>query len=214
MGNNERYDTIVVGVGGMGSATCYQLASRGQKVLGLERFDIPHTMGSSHGYTRIIRLAYYEHPSYVPLLQRAYELWEGIEQESGEQLLHITGSLDMGPADGQVFQGSLASCIEHGLPHEVLSGAEVNRRFPGYRLPRAYQALLQPDGGFLLPERCIVAFVKAALAHGAKIHARERVLGWEPICAAGCACAPIAPTTRPTSWSSRPARGTATCCRS
>ena len=93
----RRFDVIVIGVGGMGSATVYHLAQRGKRVLGLERFDIPHNMGSSHGVNRIIRLAYYEHPSYVPLLKRAYELWRDLEQRVGEQLLFITGSIDCGP---------------------------------------------------------------------------------------------------------------------
>jgi sarcosine oxidase len=176
----RRFDTIVLGVGGMGSAAVYHLARRGQRVLGLERFDIPHSMGSSHGVTRIIRLAYYEHPSYVPLLRRAYELWRDLERTVGEQLLHITGSLDAGPADSQCFRGSQASCLEHDLPHEILTGAEINQRFPGYNLPPDHAAVLQPEGGFLLSERCIVAHVTAAQALGAEVHAREKVLGWEP----------------------------------
>src|SRR4051812_38614425 len=94
----SRYDVIIAGVGGMGSATAYHLARRGRKVLGLERYDVPHEMGSSHGVTRIIRLAYYEHPSYVLLLRRAYELWRELQQQAGEQLLFLTGSLDAGPA--------------------------------------------------------------------------------------------------------------------
>ena len=176
----NRFDTIVVGVGGMGSATCYQLARRGRRVLGLEQFDIPHTYGSSHGYTRIIRLAYYEDPAYVPLLQRAFTLWAEIERQSGEQLFYRTGSLDVGSEASQVFSGSLASCIEHHIPQEVLTGAALNRRFPGYQVPEDYRALFQPDGGFLLPERATVAFVAAAQAQGAVIHAREMVQGWEP----------------------------------
>jgi sarcosine oxidase len=175
----QQFDTIVIGVGGMGSAAVYHLARRGQRVLGLERFDIPHSMGSSHGVTRIIRLAYYEHPSYVPLLRRSYELWRELETTVGEQLLHITGSLDAGPAGSQCFEGSRASCIEHGLPHEVLTGAEVNARYPGYHLPDDHLAVFQPDGGYLLSERCIVAHVNAAQAHGAEVHAREQVTGWE-----------------------------------
>ena len=102
------YDAIVVGVGAMGSAACYHLARRGLRTLGLERFDIPHAMGSSHGITRIIRLAYYEHPSYVPLVQWAYELWEEL-QASDEPLLIQTGGLMLGPEDGIVVRGSLAS---------------------------------------------------------------------------------------------------------
>ncbi len=177
----RRFDTIVIGVGAMGSAACYELTRRGKRVLGLERYDIPHELGSSHGYTRIIRLAYYEHPSYVLLLRRAYELWRAIQAHAGEQLLHITGSIDAGPADSWVFKGSLQSCIEHELPHEVLTGAELAERFPGYRLPADTLALLQPEGGFLLPERCIVAYVLAAQALGAQIHGRERVLEWQPL---------------------------------
>src|ERR1043166_10131525 len=110
------YDLIVIGVGGMGSATVYHAARRGLSVLGLEQFDIPHALGSSHGVTRIIRLAYYEHPSYVPLLRRAYELWRELEQQAGEQLLFITGSLDAGPPDSDVVAGSLRSCQLHDLP--------------------------------------------------------------------------------------------------
>jgi sarcosine oxidase len=176
-----RYDVIVVGVGGMGSATSYYLAQRGKRVLALERFGIPHAMGSSHGHTRIIRLAYYEHPSYVLLLKRAYELWREIQQIAGERLLHITESIDAGPEDSWVFKGSWESCKLHDLPHEVLTGAELHRRYPGYHLPADHLALVQPEGGFLTPEKCIVSYVMAAQARGAEIHARERVLEWEPL---------------------------------
>ena len=176
-----RYDAIVVGVGGMGSAASYYLARRGKRVLGLERFGIPHSMGSSHGHTRIIRLAYYEHPSYVLLLKRAYELWREIQEQADERLLHITGSVDSGPEDSWVFKGSWESCRLHDLSHEVLTGSELHRRYPGYRLPDDHLALVQPEGGFLTPEKCIVSYVTAAQAHGAEIHARERVLEWEPL---------------------------------
>ena len=181
IGYSKHFNVIVVGVGGMGSATCYELAKRGKRVLGLEKYDVPHDLGSSHGYTRIIRLAYYEHPSYVMLLRRAYELWAEIERKSQEKLLHITGSIDAGPADSWVFKGSLQSCIEHDLPHEVLTGKELADRFPGYQLPFATLALYQPQGGFLAPERCTVAYVEAAQALGAEIHGREEVLAWEPL---------------------------------
>jgi sarcosine oxidase len=174
------YDAIVIGVGGMGSAACFHLARRGKRVLGLERFDIPHTMGSSHGVNRIIRLAYYEDPSYVPLLRRAYELWRDLESGFGEQLLYITGSIDASERDGEVFRGAVESCELHDLPHDVLSSADLNRRFPAYRLPPDHFALFQPEGGFLLSERCIVAHVFGALAAGAEIRARERVLDWAP----------------------------------
>jgi sarcosine oxidase len=173
------YDAIVLGVGGMGSAALYHLARRGLRVLGIERYNIPHEMGSSHGLTRIIRLAYYEHPSYVPLLRRAYELWRQLENMVQERLLIITGSVDASPENGEVFQGSKTSCDIHHLPHEVLDSRELTSRFPGYRLPREIVALYQPDGGFLLSERCIVAHVSAALELGAEVHGQERVLGWE-----------------------------------
>jgi len=174
------YDAIVLGVGGMGSAAIYHLARRGRRVLGFEQFDIPHELGSSHGITRIIRLAYYEHPSYLPLLRRAYELWRDLQAAAGEQLLFLTGSVDAGPPDSQVFEGSRKSCEIYGLAHEVFDSAELTRRFPGYRLPASTMAVFQPEGGFLTPERCIVAHVNLALAAGAEIHAREPVLAWEP----------------------------------
>ncbi|MGI9147522.1 MAG: N-methyl-L-tryptophan oxidase [Chloroflexota bacterium] len=177
----KRYDAIVVGIGGMGSATAYHLARRGQQVLGLERFEIPHTLGSSHGITRIIRLAYYEHPSYVPLLQRAFELWRELQAGFGEQLLYVTGSIDAGPPGSGVFEGSLESCRLHGLAHEVLSGAQLSDRFPAYRLPREMVALLQPEGGFLLPERCVVGHAEAARGAGAELHTGEPVRRWEAL---------------------------------
>lgn len=174
------YDVIVLGVGAMGSATIYHLARRGRRVLGLEQFDIPHDLGSSHGVTRIIRLAYYEHPSYVALLKRAYELWRELEKGFGEQLLFITGSVDASLPEEMVFRGSLQSCQQYDLPHEVLDGNQLAKRFPGYRLPASLHGVLQPEGGYLAPERCIVAHVTAAQAHGADVRAREAVLGWEP----------------------------------
>ena len=181
MARGNSYDVIVVGVGGMGAAVCWQLARRDKRVLGLERFDIPHAQGSSHGVTRIIRLAYYEDPAYVPLLKRAYELWHEASGAAGEPLLITTGSLDAGPADSDVFRGSLESCGRHGLVHEVLTGAEINARHPGYRLPEDFAAVFQPDGGFVLSERAIVAHATMAMAAGAEIHARETVLDWSLI---------------------------------
>ena len=173
------YDVIVLGAGGMGSATAYQLARRGARVLLLERYGIPHEQGSSHGFTRIIRLAYFEHPSYVPLLRRAYDLWEELERESHESLLHITGSIDAGAADSRTVTGSLHSCQVHDLPHEVLTSAELSRRFPGYGLPDELVAVWQPRGGFLVPEACITTHVARAAHHGAEVRAHEQVLDWE-----------------------------------
>jgi len=113
-------------------------------VLGLERFVPPHEMGSSHGLSRIIRLTYFEHPSYVPLLRRAYELWRELEQLTGEQLLYITGALEIGAPNSVVVEGSLKSAEIHDLPHEIFTAAQAMRRFPAYRLPAEFTAILQP----------------------------------------------------------------------
>jgi sarcosine oxidase len=179
MRSNGHYDVIVAGVGGMGSAACWQLARRGKRVLGLERFDIPHAMGSSHGINRIIRLAYFEHPSYVPLLRRAYELWREAEFAGGERLLFVTGGIDAGREGSRVVQGSLASCREHGLAHELLSAAELQARFPGWRMPDDFVGIVQADAGFVASERAIVTHASLAMARGADIRAREPVLGWD-----------------------------------
>src|ERR1051325_1881900 len=171
-------DAIVIGVGGMGSAAVYHLARRGARVLGLEQFDIPHDLGSSHGLTRIIRLAYWEHPGYVPLLRRAYELWHELETVADDRLLVTTGSIDAGPAHSRMVRGAVRACRTFDLRHERLSGRALRRRFSGFHLPADHVAILQPDGGFLLPERCTVAHVEAAQALNARIQARERVIGW------------------------------------
>ncbi|CAL8465505.1 g5041 [Coccomyxa elongata] len=176
----SHFDVIVVGIGGHGSAALYQLAKKCQKVLGLEQFSIPHDRGSSHGYSRIIRLQYHEHPDYVPLLRRAYELWHELEDESGQNLLHTTGCLefaDEANADS-VFANALASAVEHGLEHEVLTSEEVHARFPGITMPAGFKALFQPDGGILAPEKCIKAHQEAAVWHGATIQTEEKVLSW------------------------------------
>lgn len=179
MTTTQHYDAIVIGLGGMGSATLYQLALRGKRALGIEQFGIAHENGSSHGVTRIIRLAYHEHPSYVPLMRRAYELWRDLEATTGEQILHITGSLDSGPPGSPNFEGSVVSCHEHNLPHEVLTSAELTKRFPGYRLPSETMSVFQEEGGFLLPERCISLFAERAQSLGATVRANERTLEWQ-----------------------------------
>ncbi len=177
---------IVIGLGGMGSASAYHLARRGQRVLGLEQFDLLHERGSSHGLTRIIRLAYHEDPSYVPLLRRSYELWHDLEADAGEPLLITTGSVEGGPEDGPMFRGALEAAELHDIPHEVLDAAELRRRFPAYSgLDPTTRVVWQPDGGFLLAERTILAHVNGALAAGAELHFREGVTSWEPIAGGG-----------------------------
>jgi sarcosine oxidase len=174
------FDVIVIGVGGMGSAAVYHLARRGRRVLGLEQFDIPHDLGSSHGLTRIIRLAYAEGAQYVPLLRRSYELWRELEHVSGERLLFVTGGIDAGGATGATIRGVLKSCRRYELPYETLTSSALHARYPGYRFPHGIVSVYQPESGFLLPERCIVAHVEAAQRLGAAVHARERVVEWKP----------------------------------
>ncbi|MGH7176698.1 MAG: FAD-dependent oxidoreductase, partial [Tepidisphaeraceae bacterium] len=116
----NHFDVIVVGVGAMGSATCFELARRGVKVLGLEQFTIGHDRGSSHGATRMIRLAYYEHPDYVPLLRRAYQKWCELETLSGESILHVTGGLYIGRPEGELVRGTTEAATLHGLDYQRL----------------------------------------------------------------------------------------------
>jgi sarcosine oxidase len=178
---SERYDVIVIGLGGMGSASVHHLARRGRRVLGLEQFEPLHAHGSSHGLTRIIRLAYHEHPSYVPLLRRAYELWHELEERSGQELLVTTGALEGGPGDGATFRGSLEAAELHDLPHEVLDAADLQRRYGFQNLDPATRAVFQPDGGFLLAEPTMRAHLGAAASDGADLKFDEAVIGWEPI---------------------------------
>lgn len=171
----KSYDTVVVGVGGMGSAAVYHLAKRGVDVLGLERYDIPHMHGSSHGDTRIFRLTQPEHPEYVPLAQRAGDLWRELESESGRELLTQTGSVHAGPDNGEKVTNAVASCEANDLDHEVLASRELSERFPGYDLPEGHYGVYQPDGGFLDCERAVTTHVDQAHAYGATVRARERV---------------------------------------
>jgi sarcosine oxidase len=172
------YDVVVLGAGGMGGAALYHLARRGARVLGVEQFTIPHGHGSSHGISRIIRLAYWEHPDYVPLVRHAYDLWRDLERTTGESLLTVTGSVDGGRPGSRPIDGALAACRANGLEHELLDAAALAGRFPGYRLPLDHVAVFQPDGGFLDAERCVVAHVEAARALGATVHTGEQVTGW------------------------------------
>ena len=174
------FDVIVCGLGIMGSATLHHLARRGKRVLGLERHTPGHDRGSSHGQTRIIRLGYFEHPSYVPLLQRAYALWRELEADSARPLLHVTGIAEIGPAAGTLVRGTLASARLHDLPHEVLPAPELMRRLPAFSVPQDYVAVLQRDGGFLAAEPAITAHLALASAAGAEIRSGETIRAIEP----------------------------------
>ena len=147
--------TIVVGLGAMGSATALHLAQRGHRVLGFDRFTPPHSLGSSHGQTRIIRKAYFEDPRYVPLLLRAYELWRRLEADTGQLLLHITGGLMIGRADGDLVARCTTSAKQFDLQHEVLQAAEIRRLYPAFRVDDDWVALWERDAGYLHPEACV-----------------------------------------------------------
>lgn len=176
--SGQQYDVIVVGVGGMGSAAAYHLSQRGYDVLGIERYDIPNSMGSSHGSTRIIRKVQPEGPEYVPLVERAYELWEDLEANTGRDLLHRTGSIHAGGPGTDVVEDAQTSCEANDIEYEKLSGESVNERFPGFELPEEFSAIFQKEGGFLDCEQSISAHVEAAHAEGATIHGREQVIEW------------------------------------
>jgi len=172
------YDAIVIGLGAMGSSTLYHLARRGHRVLGIEQFSQGHDLGSSHGDSRIIREQYFEHPLYVPLVQRAYDLWRELEEESGRALMTLDGGLMIGPLDGMVVGGTLRSAKEYNLPHELLSPAEVHRRFPAFELADDLVAVVDPRAGYLDPEACTVAHLNGARLHGAEVHFEEPVTEW------------------------------------
>jgi sarcosine oxidase len=171
-------DVIVVGLGAMGSAAAWQLARRGRRVLGFDRFSPPHALGSSHGRTRIIREAYFEHPGYVPLLRRAYECWDDLARESGRRLFEPTGGLMAGPEGGTLVEGARRSALEHGLPHEMLTTAEIGRRFPAFAPPEGVVGLYEPRAGMLFPEACVEAALDRARSHGASLRSDEPVLSW------------------------------------
>jgi len=174
----SHYDAIVLGTGGVGSAALYHLAQRGLSVLGLDRFTDAHDRGSSHGHTRVIRKAYFEHPSYVPLLIEAYRLWDALQQETGQSLYIPAGLLNVGPAEGNIVQGIRASAAEHDLPLEQLAAEEVSKRWPGYTVPEGYTALFEEEAGFLMVERAVQAHLDQARLAGATCLANQAVLDW------------------------------------
>jgi monomeric sarcosine oxidase len=177
---STRFDVIVLGLGGMGSAALAHLALRGKRVLGLERFSPAHSLGSSHGQSRVIRQAYFEDPAYVPLLLRAYELWFDLERRTGKQLYLRTGGLMAGHPGSQVVEGSARSAREHGLRHEWLSASEIRSRFPALRPKDEEVALFEYEAGVLFPEEAIRAHLQVAVHHGAEARFGTQVLAWEP----------------------------------
>jgi sarcosine oxidase len=188
------YDAIVVGLGTHGSAAAAELARRGAKVLGIERFARGHDLGSFVGRSRVIRLAYFEHPSYVPLLRRAWDRWLDLERETGvppagpsggdsgsqERLLFRTGGLYAGPAASAIVEGSRRSAREHGLAHELLATDDLRRRFPWLRVDDGWSGLFEEQAGYVVPERCIAAHLAVAERHGAELRFEDGADDWYP----------------------------------
>jgi len=173
-----RFDAIVAGLGGAGSAAAYHLAKSGLSVLGLEQFETTHSRGSSHGKTRIYRTAYSEGRAYVPLSVRAQELWHDLERASGAKIIQRTGGLFIGARTSRAVDGALASAEAFRLRHELLSPTEVESRFPQFVLAPDEVAVWDPEAGVLFPENCIRAHSDSAARSGAELHYRETVENW------------------------------------
>jgi len=183
MTTHERsYDVIVAGLGAMGSATMYALARAqgpARRVLGIDRFSPPHGLGSSHGRTRIIREAYFEHPAYVPIVRRAFDLWRELEQTAGRTLYTRTRGITLGPEDGMLVSGARASAEQFEVPHRVLASAEVTREFPGLQPLDGMVGVVEERAGVLFPEHCIAAMLGLAEQAGAELRRDETVVAWE-----------------------------------
>ncbi len=172
-------EVIVAGLGAHGSSAAYHLASRGASVLGFDRFARGHTLGSSGGLSRIIRLSYYEHPDYVPLLRRAWTLWRELERDSGETLLTETGGLYAGDPGGELVAGALRSARAHQLEHEVLDVAALRARYPLFAWPDGWQGVFERQAGWLAPELSIEAHLRLAAEAGATLRFDEPIERWE-----------------------------------
>jgi sarcosine oxidase len=174
------YDAIVIGLGAMGSAAADALARHGRRVLGLEQFAPGHAHGSSHGRTRVIRTAYYEHPAYVPLARQAFAGWYDLEQRTGQRLLTECGCLSIGPPTGELITGVRRAAAEHGLAINSLTPNELRQSFSPFVFDESYVGVLEPAAGALAVEACVQAQWTSAQAAGADLRAGVRVRGWQP----------------------------------
>jgi sarcosine oxidase len=174
------YDVIVAGLGGMGSAAAYHLASRGQRVLGLEKFGPAHDRGASHGGSRVTRQSYFEGPEYVPLLLRAYELFDRLAADSGHDVIVRTGGVMVGQPESRTVSGSRQSAEQWGIEHEMLDAAELRRRFPTMDPRPDEVALYESNAGFVRPESTVTAHLTLAATGGAELHFHEPMTGWAP----------------------------------
>ncbi|MFV1988363.1 MAG: N-methyl-L-tryptophan oxidase [Gemmatimonadota bacterium] len=172
------YDVAVIGLGAIGSSAAATLAERGLSVLGLDRFHPPHSMGSSHGGTRVIREAYYRNSLYQPLVEAAFRSWRDLEARTGTHLMTPTGALMIGPPDGRVFAGSLGSARDHHLGYEVMTPAEVSGRFPAFHMAKGTLAVFEPAAGILDIDACLEATLSIASAAGAELRFDEPAEGW------------------------------------
>ncbi len=176
---NASFDVIVIGVGSMGSSTCYYLSRQGYKVLGLEQFEITHEYGSHAGQSRIIRKAYFENPDYVPLLKRAYENWKTLEDETGNQIYFKTGLLYFGPPDHLLIKGVKQSASLYKIELSNPSALETINRFPQFNIPGNFETLFEPAAGFVTPEKAIRLYTERAISKGCEIHINEKVIEWK-----------------------------------
>lgn len=174
----QTFDLIVLGTGGVGSAALYLAAKRGLRCLGVDAFPPAHALGSSHGQTRIIRQAYYEHPDYVPLAIASYDHWHAVEQEAGEQVFVQTGLLQVGPSEGEVVCGVRESARRYHLAVDELSQAEIAHRFPGFRVPEGMAGIYEATAGYLRVERAVALQLELAQKHGAVLETGQRVVSW------------------------------------
>lgn len=174
----NRWDVIVVGCGVMGASVSYNLARRGLRVLNIERFGVNHDRGSSHGKTRIIRMAYYEDPRYIPLLRRAFDAWREVESKTGKKLLQVTGGLMIGRPDGDLVTKTVKSAKVHGVPHDLLTASEVRGRFEAFALGDEYSAVYEKEAGVLFAEKCVRALVGLGSESGGEYRFSEEVKAW------------------------------------
>ncbi len=174
----KNYDAIVIGVGSMGSAACYWLAKRGYKVLGLEQFDIPHEQGSHAGQSRIIRQAYFEHPGYVPLLQRAYYNWQQLEKQTGTPVYFKTGLLYHGPAGHAMMKGVREAASLYDIELNNLTGQQTVPWYSQFHILPAFESIYEPAAGFIRPEKAVAIYKDEAIKNAADIHTREPVMEW------------------------------------
>lgn len=174
----RRHDVIVLGLGAMGSATAYHLARQGCDVVGIDRYHPPHPYGSSHGRTRVVRKAIFEHETYVPWIERAYDGWQALEETSGRSILHRTGGLHLGTPDGSQVPGARRVLDEHGLGYEELDAVGIEDRYPTFAPGGTHEAVVEPDAGFVLVHNAIEAHLEAARAHGAELVFGTQAWGW------------------------------------